>query len=150
MTVPCTKYTDIASRVSAAQVACPYFCLQSDLLEIPTGATLRSLTRPVALTAIADNAFRSCKNLANLTLPAALTIIGVVASRSPSSPCLPPSRRSVTAPCTLTGLEPQASIDHQACLLLTRLSLALDSTTLTLPAGHTTIGHGATVVPSST
>ena len=75
MTVPCTKYTDIASRVSAAQVACPYFCLQSDLLEIPTGATLRSLTLPVALTAIADNAFRSCKNLANLTLPAALTII---------------------------------------------------------------------------
>ena len=80
------KYCDVKSRVSAAQVACPYFCLPPDLLEIPAGAfqgcaTLTALALPAALTAVSENAFRGCRKLTNLSLPAALTSIGDDACR---------------------------------------------------------------------
>ena len=125
--------------ISNALAACPYlFCLSSAVV-FPAGtfvdsASIIKLTLPASLTTIGIGALAGCCHLAELTLPATLETIGDGAFAG------------CTALYAHTGLEPQASIDHQACVLLTRLSLAfdaLDSAQLILPAGLTTIGCGA-------
>ena len=75
--------------MSDALVACPYFCCPPDLLEIPAGAfqdcaTLTELTLPAAVTAIGVNGFRGSK-LTKINLPTSLTSIGDDAFRRCSS-----------------------------------------------------------------
>ena len=70
------------SRISNAQVACPYFCFPEDLVAIKGGAfrDVTSLTKldclPAALTTIGNCAFSGCCSLTELFLPEGLITIG--------------------------------------------------------------------------
>ena len=119
------------SRISNAQVACPYFRFPDDLVAIKGGAFSdnTSLTKldclPAALTTIGNCAFRGCFSLRELTLPESLITIGYGAFEE----CI--SLRELTIPAAVTSIGDTA---FRRCSSLTKL---------TLPAAMSTIDNYA-------
>ena len=119
------------SRISNAQVACPYFRFPDDLVAMKGGAFSdnTSLTKldclPAALTTIGNCAFRGCFSLRELTLPESLITIGYGAfeeciSLRELTRCVSSSLTQLTLPAAMSTIDNYA---FDGCESLVEISL---------------------------